>query len=464
MQTPTPPPLSATRSPLPSPPEPGPAVREDGQDPRIITFLRNAEAFLKQNDFRNALVHIERGLEAGARGELYGALRTRQAEAHRWRGELVAAERAGSEAMGSLPPGSELWWLAAREAMLSAGSRSDAAKVSALGEEMMRLLPALKPDAASAGTLASMATYLMHTGHKEALVRFLRWAGPLLRDAAAEPPVIAARLFQILAVRAIHEGNLGAYLQASEAAAERFAAAHDMRNGLAHRVNAGFAKIELGAYGHAEADLRAAIGGAERLGLNHVVLAGRANLGIVLARRGNDADARTLMIEVLKESMSEGDRRFEASARTQLSLILLASGDTAGAVREARGAIDMTPPSAPARIFALGALAYAHLGHERPVAALETAEQAMEMLEALGGGIEEGESLVRLVFALAKRQTGDLEGASAAIEAARDRLDARAQMIADPALRKSFLGGVAENVETVRLAVEWRREPGEWPA
>lgn len=433
---------------------------DEGQDPRIITFLRNAEAFLKQNDFRNALVQVDRGIDAGARGELYGALRTRQAEAHRWRGELTEAERAGVDAMAHLPAGGELWWLAAREAVVSCGSRSDAAKVGHLAEGIMRRLPALQPDAASASTLASMASYLMHTGHKETLVRFLQWVEPLLRNAAAEPPAVAARLFQISAIRAIHEGDLGVYLHSSEVAAERFGAAQDARSAATQRVNVGFGKLELGAYAHAEADLRAAISGAERLGLNHVVLAARANLGIVLARRGNEAEARATMIDVLKTSMSEGDRRFEASARTHLSLILLASGDTEGAVREAKGAVDMTPNAAPARAFALGALAYAQLSHGRPMAALEAAEQAMEMLEAIGG-IEEGESLIRFVFAQAKRHTGDVEGAAFAIGAARDRLDARAQMIADPAFRKSFLNAVPENAETMRLASEWGREPGE---
>ncbi len=453
-----PPAAPAPRAPLPSVPLLAP---DETQDPRVVQALRSAEAFLKQNDFRNALLQVRRGVDAGAKGELLGALRTRLAEAHRWRGELVLAERASAEAMAILPPGAEMWWLAAREAVLAAGSRNDTARVNALADEMTRLLPTARADAASVGTLTCTATYLMHTGQIPLLERLLLWVDPLVRKAETEPPAISARLLQMRAVAAMHEGDLGAYMVASEAAAERFAAASDMRNALTQRVNVGFVKQELGAYAHAEADVRAAIGAAERMGLNHVALAARANLGVVLSRRESHAEARTMMMEVLKESVAEGDRRFEASARTHLSLILLAAGDELGAVREARGAVEMTPARAPSRVFALGALARAQLANDRAIAALEAAEQAMDLLESMGG-IEEGESLVRLVLAEAKHAVGDVEGAVAAIAAARDRLQARAIAIADLAFRQSFLRDVRENANTLRLAREWLDEPGGW--
>ncbi len=458
-EAPPPAPVAAARAPFPSAPLIAPP--DETQDPRVVQALRSAEAFLKQNDFRNALLQVRRGVDAGAQGELLGALRTRRAEAHRWRGELVDAERAGAEAMAILTPGAEMWWLAAREAVLAAGSRNDTARVSALADEMTRLLPTARADAASVGTLTCTATYLMHTGQIPLLERLLLWVDPLVRKAETEPPAIGARLLQMRALAATHVGDLGAYLLASEAAAERFAAASDMRNALTQRVNVGFAKQELGAYAHAEADLRAAIAGAERMGLNHVALAARANLGIVLSRRESHAEARTIMMEVLKESVAEGDRRFEASARTHLSLILLGAGDEMGAVREAKGAVEMTPASAPSRVFALGALARAQLANDRAIAALEAAEHAMDLLESIGG-IEEGESLVRLVLAEAKHAAGDVEGAATAIAAARDRLQARALAIADLAFRQSFLRDVSENANTLRLSREWLDEPGGW--
>lgn len=417
---------------------------------------------MKQNDFRNALLQVRRGIDTGARGELLGALRTRQAEAHRWRGELAAAARASEEALAALTVGTETWWLAAREAVLAAGSRNDTARVAALAEDMTRILPTARADAGSVGTLTCTATYLMHTGQVQLLDRLLRWVDPLVRKAEAEPAPVAARLLQMRALSAIHAGDLGLFLVASEAAAERFTAASDLRNALTQRVNASFARREMGAYAAAESELRAAITQAERMGLNHVVLAARANLAIVLSKRGSHAEARTIMMEVLKESVAEGDRRFEASARTHLSLILLASDDAAGAVREAKGAVEMTPPHAPSRVVALGALARAQLANERAIAALEAAEHAMELLSSMGGGIEEGEGLVRLVLAQARRLAGDVEGGTSAIVSARERLQTRAMAITDRALRTTFVREVAENAETLRLAREWLDESGAW--
>src|SRR5690349_22798346 len=61
------------------------------------------------------------------------------------------------------------------------------------------------------------------------------------------------------------------------------------------------------------------------------------------------------------------------------------------------------------------------------------------------GGIDEGESLVRLVHAAALGQAGFPQIARVAIAAARDRLLARAEKITSPALRVSYLKRVPEN-------------------
>lgn len=437
------------------------AAETSDADARALPFLKSAETFLQQNDFRNALLQARRGIDAGATGSVFGALRARQAEAHRWRGELADAERAADDAIANLPPGIELWLIAVREGVVAAGSRSDALKIGALAEALMRVLPGAAPSPVSVGTLSITATFLMHAGHGALLGRFLRWVEPLIANIEKEPPAIAARLHQMRALRATYDGNPAGYLSASEKASEQFALASDMRNSLIQRVNAAFAKIELGAYAGAETELRSAIAGAERMGLNNVVLGARANLGIVLNRLGKTADSRTLMLEVLKESVSEGDRRLEAAARTQLALVLLDSGDLAGALREAKGAVELTPANAPSKALAYGVLARVQLANDRAIAAVEAAEHGLDLLNAIGG-IEEGESLVRLVFAQAKHASGDLPGAREAIYSAEARLAARAALITDPTLKKTFLRNVPENAETERLAREWGQEGSDW--
>ena len=91
--------------------------------------------------------------------------------------------------------------------------------------------------------------------------------------------------------------------------------------------------------------------------------------------------------------------------------------------------------------------------------AAAAAREAMELLEELGG-IDEGESLVRLVHAEALSASGDFAGARRMIATARERLLERAAKISDPAWRASFLERVPENARTMALARAWGEAPG----
>src|SRR5207302_679391 len=78
---------------------------EKGGDARraIACYLRAAEAALAACDFAGASACGERGIAAGAEGELFGALRLAQAEAHKWCGEFAEAARHGVMALRFLP-------------------------------------------------------------------------------------------------------------------------------------------------------------------------------------------------------------------------------------------------------------------------------------------------------------------------------------------------------------------------
>jgi hypothetical protein len=79
----------------------------------------------------------------------------------------------------------------------------------------------------------------------------------------------------------------------------------------------------------------------------------------------------------------------------------------------------------------------------------------MDVLDALGG-VEEGESYVRLTYAEALDATGDRDAAREAIATARVRILERAAMIHDPRWKESFLERVRENARTLELAKQWR--------
>jgi hypothetical protein len=88
--------------------------------------------------------------------------------------------------------------------------------------------------------------------------------------------------------------------------------------------------------------------------------------------------------------------------------------------------------------------------------ALAAAREAIDLLDTLGT-LEEGEALVRLVYAEALHASTDRRAASAILDA-RDHLLDRAAKIRDPLLRRSFLERVPENARTVALAREWAAE------
>jgi hypothetical protein len=85
---------------------------------------------------------------------------------------------------------------------------------------------------------------------------------------------------------------------------------------------------------------------------------------------------------------------------------------------------------------------------------VDRAREAWSIVLPLGS-IEDGDALVRLVYARAIHAAGDVAGGRAAILAARDLLLARADKVTDPRLRSSFLSAVPENALTLELAMKW---------
>jgi eukaryotic-like serine/threonine-protein kinase len=106
------------------------------------------------------------------------------------------------------------------------------------------------------------------------------------------------------------------------------------------------------------------------------------------------------------------------------------------------------------RAHALAVLGQIELSRGRPEAALGPSGKAMALLESLGG-LEEGESLVRLVHAEALAALGQPAEAREAILSAYERLSERASKIRNSMWRAWFLEAVPENARTVALARAW---------
>jgi len=413
----------------------------------IEYYLRAAERALAACDFDAAATRAERGVTCGARDEMLGALRLVEAEAHKWSGEFALAARHGRQALALLPRGSARWFAAAGEAAEASGKLDDVEQLVAIGQ-----LLGSAPTHADGGLTARVtataqaAFQLFNHGNYELaqvlLDRIEFSAGEI------ENPSVLARIYQARSSRAMFSGDTGAYLECERAAAVAFERAGDLRYACMQRGHVGYACLEIGAYAEAEHWLRDVIEAGQRLGLSNVVATAKHNLGRAVQHRGALQEALAIETEAFDAFHAHGDRRLEGAARVYLSYILFELGDLTRAESELRIAVETAQP--PMRPQILASLARVVLAAGRGSEALAAAHEAMSTLDALGG-VEEGESLVRLVLAEALDATGNLDAARAATRSAYARLLERAAKISDPEWRKSFLERVPENAKTAEL-------------
>ena len=429
----------------------------------VSAYRRAAEQALEANDLDSVIARAERAIASGASGETLGALRSLQAEAHRWRGKFGEAKACALAALDLLPRSSDAWSSAAAEVALAGGRLGD-------HEQLIALLARLREVPLTAASSRACLTAWIRTAGQLLLAGRRDAADPVFEEvervgqSASLDPTITARLALVRGIRALFAGDAGAYRMHIGHAAESFQRGGDLRSACMQRASVGYASLGLGDWEQAERVLREALASAERMGLTNVVAYSKNNLGLALSRRAAEVDegkrralldeARKIETEAMVAFVAQGDGRLEHSSHVYLAIILMLSGELEGAEREARTAVEFFRAASPLRAYALATLAEVQLARGAPASALESAEEAMKLLEALGH-LEEGEALARLVHAEALHRTGAIELAAAAITKARDQLLSRAAKITDAAWRSSFLTRVPENARTLALAEEW---------
>ena len=421
-------------------------------------YRRAAEQALEGNDLEAALMVARKGIacSAGAGDEARGRLELLLAEAHRWRAEHESALSHGLAAMGILPPGSAPWYAALGEV----AETSVRAGKPALLEELTQQMCAVEapPEATPMRAVAALRLTmpLLFAGRFALADQLLDLVSRLLGLLSADDAAVVARVHVAYGTRALYRGDPGEYLRRAAAAASSFEDAGNLRSACVQQVNVGCVSMEIGAYDEAERSLTAALASAQRMGLSAVAAAARNNLGMALARRGALDDALRLEREAIAAAVTQRDRRLEAGSRTYLAHILAWQGDFAGAAREASAAVELLSLAPPLRAAALAILGHVLLLQGRIAEALAATREAMSLLQALGG-LEEGESFVRLVHAEALHAAGDTVFAGVALQTARARLLERAAKISVPAWRETFLTRVPENARTLALAAADRQ-------
>jgi tetratricopeptide (TPR) repeat protein len=427
---------------------------ERGGEPgrAVGCYHRAAAHALEGNDFQAVASRVERAIACGATGETLGALQLLASEAHRWRGELAAAAAAAETALVHLPRGTDPWFSAANELATTTATLGQFDRLAELGRELADEELGDRTGGSYASVSANVAVRLFYSNHPElAEVLFARLE-TAEHMAHADSAALGA-IHQARAYRAHAQGDLSGLMRFAALSEVGFREAGKLRDAVQQTVNVGYAALELGDYARAEEALRSALGESERLGLHAVTSLAKHNLGLCLSRRGAFAEARAVERDAMVEAAAQGHARMVCGTRLYLALILFDGGALDEAEREAQAAIDATTAAPLLRPKALATLAQIENARGRPEDALTAARAAHTALEA-NPHIEEGESLVRLMFAETLFAAGDAVAALEAIVAARERLLARAGKIGEPQHRDSFLARVPENARTLEL---WRR-------
>jgi tetratricopeptide (TPR) repeat protein len=427
---------------------------ERGGDPlRAAQWCRQAaEEALAGNDLPGAVARADRGVQLGASGANLGALRLVQAQAYFWRGKYAQAEAAAAAAIDHVVAGSVAWFQGLGELVSSLGQQGRYPEVARWADTAGSALGDADASNAQLACLIRAAGYLLAGGRYETTDAILARVGSASAAFTNLEPALAAKVAAVRAARNLHSGDQSAAIGLQEAALEEAAAAGDTRTMCEMRANLASVWADIGQLARAETLLRESLAEAQKLELHYVTALVLINLGPVLAYSGRLGEARRLAMQALNFARKQGDQRWEGAAQLYLSTITHLSGEHQGSEQRARRASEIVPD--PLRPSALAAIARAVLAQGRSEEALEHARAAHQLMEAVGH-VEEYESLVRLMLALALEANGDHTGARAALRAAVDRLQARADHISNPEWRASFLTQLPDNARTVALAREW---------
>jgi serine/threonine protein kinase/tetratricopeptide (TPR) repeat protein len=389
----------------------------------------------------------KRGLEvAEDEDDARGALHLARAEAHHWRAQFEDAHAEASEALHLLERGSDGWFAASAIAIAACATLHHATEADERAAELASTSAHERPAFLMAA--AQCVPYLPHGEAGDALLARLPSDPTTISD-----PLLAARIHLARASRAQAKGDAIMLLEQISHAAEAFDRAGHRRGARAARANAGYASTELGRHEEAERILREALEDARRAGALGTVAWTVMHLGLALGRLGRTSEALALEREAAELARKQGNRSLEAEVAVTTADIYNASGAPDLAKREAEKA--RAGAVAPAlRAAACSALATALVALGDAAGAHAAALEAMKTLQQ-SDGAEDAELVARLAFAEALDATGDRAAATNAIRAAKQALGARADAIADPAQRETFLRRVPVNARILQRVDAW---------
>jgi tetratricopeptide (TPR) repeat protein len=415
-------------------------------------YERAAEQSLDASDLVAVISSVERALACGAEGEAAGRLKLMAATAHNWRASFEEGSRCARDAANLFPRGGEQWYAALERLAWASGAAGNVEQLAAVAGDLLQTTPeeGLKLNAISAHCSTSIQFYCLgRYASASAFSALLEVAQP-----GSAEPLIMAHLHEWRCFAAAMSRHFETWLGEAKAGVTECDRAGASREACIAKTHWGEALLNLGMYSQAEAMFQDVLHETDRLGLTYVAAGVKNALGVICVARGGSEDGRLMIANVAEFARVRGAALQEGQARIILARISLALGALEQAEREAQVAVEITSSSHVLNALAQAVMAQVLLRTERPVEALATVTRGKELLDSLGT-IEDGDALIRLVYAEALHAVGDLDGARAALSAAQASILRDAQRIRDDELRSSFLNNVPEHARILALAQAW---------
>ncbi len=424
-----------------------------GAASRAISHLRVAATkALEGNDIRGAVALSERALALSPDRADLGVLHAICCEAYRWMGDFDRAALHGQVGVDALDEGTVAWFLAIGEYIAACAYKRqfDLARAPLARARVARTdTPAARN--AQIVCISRGCTQLLEGGDIEDVE-------VITATLKAEPDGdlderARGWMNWFFGMRALHAGDLAAFVTLTEVCLGAFERLGDVRNTCSQRINLCYAFIELGAYELAEPLLQRVKLDAERVGLPMICAYALQNLGSVLRALGRLEEAREQEQRAVAIAESMDDRRIEGVARAYSALMTLELGDPVTAEAQCRVGITALDKNPALLGFAKAVLARALVAQGRVHDALSPSVEAMQLVE---GGVEDGETFIRLTHIDVLEAAGDRVGAQAVALEAERRLHERADRIQGDVFKTSFLDRVPESLRTLAAAARLR--------
>ncbi len=418
------------------------------RDDRLASrwYRAAAQQALHAADLDTGVARAERALALAEDDEGRLPCLTLLCDAHVWRHDWAAAAACAAALLPLTAPGSAAW-------LQALGWKQNAAMNLGQPDEAREAVDALLQVAAAPGTAGTLVPALMTTvlvlslgaRHREAARVLARMEAVVAAAPGPDQPDLLGPLeIARASVAGWGRGDPWTALREARAKPDRGGPWRDARHARFHSPFIAVSQLSLGLHAEAEAELRSL---GPIAGDDAVTSRQELYLALVLIARGTLDEARALAEHRIAVGRARGGAlgvTRAAEGRWLLGEAAARAGDLETAERELAASLPPLAASTLSWQAAAARLCEVRLarGHVREALSLDAELQA-SFLAAGGPGLRG--TLLHLVHAEALEAAGDHAAAREALRAAWDDLQAKADRIDDPAVRRRFLEDVPEN-------------------